>query len=407
YTAFPCLLLKLADPFVIRGCIKLLKSITRFGRPSPFSYEYGYLCFRILLLVLDYCFSFVTQEHESWLKNAIKPKNQLLKGGYAPMLSANVSELIEKHFFEKGSDYYTHFTKPLPWTDWYTTPLIQPQDIRNLTQIIDQDRKHFLIFSRSNYSLRLSALLFTMLQVMYRTPPTPEHEPFIPGFLRVYMRNLLITPGDYSRWGWQHDFVIQVAREYESTGQPLDAEDSKLVIRAYTDRLTILSDSSSLHSKATSSLAAELLQYVLPLIGDDCDSLVPSLLRVTIKCMWKDMPNDAEEPVPAEVIDPCLELFENFKNLFETLGKRTDEKGAPILAAAVQAIIDENINGLFERLIPEMGSPEDEDGTASTVMEARLDFLEALPRNGFAGALVARMTANNLISLVNNPGTWH
>ncbi|CUA76301.1 hypothetical protein RSOLAG22IIIB_12182 [Rhizoctonia solani] len=406
YTAFPCLLLKLADPFVIRGCIKLLKSITRFGRPSPFSYEYGYLCFRILLLVLDYCFSFVTCEHETWLRNAIKPKNQLLKGGYAPMLSSAVSELIDKYMVGNSGDYYKHFLKPLPWTDWYTTPLIHPQDIRTLTEIIDQDRKHFLIFSRSNYSLRLSALLFTTLQVMHHTPPTPEHDPFVQGFLRVYTRNLLIAPGSPCGWGWQHDYVTQVAREHKSTGQPLDAEDSKLVIRAYTDRLTILSDSSPLHPQATPHLAAELLQYVLPLVGDDCDSLV-SLIRVTIKCMWKDMPDDPEEPVPAEVIDPCLELFENFKNLFETLGKRTDGTGASTLAAAVQALIDENINGLFERLIPDMGSPGDEDGTSSAVMEARLDFLEALPREGLAGALVARMTANNSTSLVNNPGAWH
>ncbi|CUA76302.1 hypothetical protein RSOLAG22IIIB_12183 [Rhizoctonia solani] len=395
YTAFPCLLLKLADPFVIRGCIKLLKSITRFGRPSPFSYEYGYLCFRILLLVLDYCLSFLSDDHERWLKNAVKPKNQLWKEGYAPMLSNAVSELIDKYMADKNNGYYKHLITPLPWSDSYATPLIQLEDIRTLTEIIDQDRKHFLIFSRSNYSLRLSALLFIMLQVMHHTPPTTEYDPFVQGFLRVYMRNLLVAPGHPSRWGLQHDYVICVARKHESTGQRLDDEDSKLVLRAYINRLTILSNFSSLHPQATASLAAVLLQYVLPLVGDGCDGLVPTLVRVTVQCMWKDIPNNVEEPVPSDTIRACVCLFRHFKSLFESLAERNKRAPSSTFKQAVQAIFDQNITDLFGHLMFELC-------LGSTLMSAYNGLSLSFYQDDEVEVMVLRMATTALFGGASN-----
>ncbi|CAE6511026.1 unnamed protein product [Rhizoctonia solani] len=404
YAVFPCSLPKLGNPLVVRGCIKLLKSITRFGRPSPFSYEYGHLCFRILMLAFDYCVMKLSDTVEDWMTEATQPKNQLLKEGLAPMLSKAVSELIDECIVEGDEGFYSNFTVSLPWTDSYKGPLVDPHDIRALTEILDQDRKHFMIFLRSNYSLRLSALLYTMFQVMHRTPPTLQNRPFIQAFLRVYMRSLLLAPGYPSHWGWQHQYVIAMSKDYQSTSQSLDTEDSKLVIRAYMDRLTILSASSPLHPRVTSPLAAELLQHVLPFVGDGCESLIPPMLCAIIRYMWQDLGENFMEAAPAEVVDACIRLFQHFKHLSELL-VRNEGAHASILMAAAQTAFDERITELFGRLLLELfmtgqGSCDD-DGPASALTQAFRGMSAAFHQDVAVSDLASRMATSSLLDLIS------
>ncbi|KDN33686.1 hypothetical protein RSAG8_13224, partial [Rhizoctonia solani AG-8 WAC10335] len=341
YTVFPCSLHKLGNPLVVRGCIKLLKSITRFGRPSPFSYEYGHLCFRILLIAFDYCVLKLSEHHGDWVTEATQPKNQLLKGGLAPMLSKAVSELIDECIVDGDEGGYSRFIASLPWTDSYTGPLVKPGDIRLLTQLLDEDRKHFLIFLRSNYSLRLSALLYTMFQVMHRTPPTTANRPFVQAFSR-------------------HQYVIDISKEYESTGQRLDTEDSKLVLRAYTDRLTLLSDSSPLHPRATSPLAAELLQYASPLVSDGCETLIPAVVGATMRCISDDLKGNNSEVAPADLVDACIQLFGHLEHLVQHLAERSEATRGAIVKEAFDAFMDKNLFDILE-YISSKPSPQGEE----------------------------------------------
>ncbi|KAG8708840.1 hypothetical protein FRC11_006140, partial [Ceratobasidium sp. 423] len=373
YMVFHCSLSKLGNPLVVRGCIKLMKSISRFGRCSPFSYEYGHLCFRILLVAFDYCVLRLSSSHECWMTETTQPENQLLKEGVAPRLSQAVSKVIDECLVKDNVEYYSKFIVLLPWTDAYTGPLVRPHDIRVLTQILEGDRKHFLIFIRSNYSLRPSALLYTMFQVMHRTPPTSENRPFVQGFLHVYTRTLLLAPGDAFRRGWQHQYLMHLLEEYESIRQPLDAEDSKLVLRAYTDRLTVLSDDSSLHPRATSTLAVELLQFVLPLISDGSEALIPPTIRATLRSMWEDWGDDHSRVTPA-VVKACTQLMEHIKRLFDLLVERIEVTRGPIMKQAVDVIFDENLVGLFVTILshicPNDESVLDDDSPAAPLFDA-------------------------------------
>ncbi|CAE7109842.1 unnamed protein product, partial [Rhizoctonia solani] len=287
FTMFPTSLPMLGNPMVVRGCIKLLESVTRSGKYSTFSYEYGQLCFRILLIAYDYCVLKIANRDDSWMAEAARPENQLLKGGLAPMLSKAASELIDEHVAEADGDFYSGFTLSRTW-DSHTGPLVEPEYVVLLTQIFDEDRSRFLIFMRSNYSLRLNSMFYIMFQVLHRTPPIPNNRAFIQAFSRVYNRHLLLAPGDPFSWG-QHQFAMAVTRKFPQAKQNLDAEDSKLLLRAYTDRLTILSESSLLHKRATAPLAVEYLEYILPLLVAGCEELVPRAIEATTGCMWRDL----------------------------------------------------------------------------------------------------------------------
>ncbi|KDN33894.1 hypothetical protein RSAG8_13011, partial [Rhizoctonia solani AG-8 WAC10335] len=54
-TLSPNTLRHLDDPFLFSGCIHLMAMVKPLGKPSPFSYEYGYICFRIAAISLGIC----------------------------------------------------------------------------------------------------------------------------------------------------------------------------------------------------------------------------------------------------------------------------------------------------------------------------------------------------------------
>ncbi|CAE7109882.1 unnamed protein product [Rhizoctonia solani] len=103
---------------------------------------------------------------------------------------------------------------------------------------------------------------------MHRTPSTPENQPFVQAFTRVYQRYLFLAPGYPSSWGWQHDYIIKLLKEHASKEQELDTDDSKLVLHAYLNCLHILSDSSPVHPRIRPPLAVQLLEYIVTIVGD-------------------------------------------------------------------------------------------------------------------------------------------
>ncbi|CAE7074446.1 unnamed protein product, partial [Rhizoctonia solani] len=129
YTVFPCSLPELGNPLE-----RLRRSATNMANYASAS------C--LLRTTYDYCVLKLSDRHDSWMAEASQPKNQRLNGGLAA----------------------SEFTRSIPWTDSYKGPLINPHDIRLLAKILDSDRTRFLLFVRSNYELRLSALLYTMFQ---------------------------------------------------------------------------------------------------------------------------------------------------------------------------------------------------------------------------------------------------
>ncbi|EUC55966.1 hypothetical protein RSOL_148810 [Rhizoctonia solani AG-3 Rhs1AP] len=159
---FKCSLTKLGSPLVIRGCIKLMRSIKRLGRPSPFSYEYGYLCFRILNIAFDFCALQLSDRYSSWATEMTQPQYGFLKEGHVPMMSQAISEVLSDCTRELKDPYSPMFFASRHWDDSYTGLLITPDDLVLLGKIMDEDRKHFSIFLRSNYELGLSALMYAM-----------------------------------------------------------------------------------------------------------------------------------------------------------------------------------------------------------------------------------------------------
>ncbi|CUA75224.1 hypothetical protein RSOLAG22IIIB_11580 [Rhizoctonia solani] len=346
HMSFPCSLAALQSPPAIHGCIVLMQSITRFGRPSPFSYEYGYLC-----------------RYNSFIKETRQPHNYLLQEGHIPILSRTVSELIEDGLSETYQVYGKFSNSTCPWTDNYTGPLITDNHVLRLAQLLDIDRKHFLIFLRSNYALRLSAVLYTMCQSVFSPNKDPSREdPLIQIYGRIYPRALLLVPNYPFGENSLHYDTMDLDGRHKPTTKFLDAEDSKLVFRAYADRLMVLSGT-ALHSRASTSLALDLLQCIQPIIHDGCEDELPRAIRATVRCMWGDLV--AGELALKSLVRHSMRLLHAIKHWFDFLIERV-KSAYEKLVEAMDSIIEEELVNFVIRMILEAG-PKNEEAPDSAL----------------------------------------
>ncbi|KAH7325307.1 hypothetical protein B0J17DRAFT_772435 [Rhizoctonia solani] len=58
-----------ADPIFLGGCIRLLTQVKPEGKLSPFSHEFGYLCFRIIAIGTGACILKVTDSLDMAIQN--------------------------------------------------------------------------------------------------------------------------------------------------------------------------------------------------------------------------------------------------------------------------------------------------------------------------------------------------
>ncbi|CAE6457825.1 unnamed protein product, partial [Rhizoctonia solani] len=266
HMSFPGSLPTLCNPVAIHGCISLMQSIKRFGRSSPFSYEYGHLCFRILVVALDYGTLLCSGRYDSWAEEVDQPCDYLLQEGHVPVLSRTVADAIVDSM-KDGNHFSPKYFTPTPWTDDYTGPLVATDYLMILAKTLADDRKHFLIFLRSNYSLRLSGMLYIMWEFMRGIPIGSEDRHFVQTFAQLYHRALFFALDSPFGQGEAHQSILKPYAERKTTKYFFDAEDSQLVFHAYADRLMVL-PGTGLHSRASCTLAIEMLQYIQPLATD-------------------------------------------------------------------------------------------------------------------------------------------
>ncbi|CAE6482415.1 unnamed protein product [Rhizoctonia solani] len=343
---FSCSLPKLGNPLLVHGCIKLMQSITRFGRPSPFSYEYGHLCFQILVVAFNFCLLKLAIPHDEWIEDVASQELQLQEG-HIPVLSKTISETVLDRLTWGNDDHlYCALVRSEEWEDYYDYyegPLITPDHIHTLQRLLDKDQKNFLIFLRSHYSVCLSGLLYTLYRHIdfKRFPLDPG---FHHAFCQFYCRTLLLAPG-YPLGESIHQDLMSMSEEHNFT--VLDTEDSRSVFLAYIDRLTRLSVT-GIHPRASPALALGLLQYAQMLVRSGCESLVPSVIRVTFQCIWRELADGSEPAIT--LIEHCGQLLKCVLGLLEFLLERA-KSARGILLDALDAIVQEELISLVMRIL--------------------------------------------------------
>ncbi|CAE7168913.1 unnamed protein product [Rhizoctonia solani] len=163
---------------LISGCIKLMASVAIPNNSSLFSYEYGYLCFKVLTIAIGVCL--LARSHK--LTPVIE---QMMADQNTPMLqlfSIEVSQLVKEEIEDADNN-----TIACDWLlGWAKAPeraqeppLASRYDIITLSKILFDDCKSFMKAWSSTFSPGLSGVVFLLWRYVHNkcivnTSPRPE-----------------------------------------------------------------------------------------------------------------------------------------------------------------------------------------------------------------------------------------
>lgn len=172
----PDMLHLFAFPSIIGGCIKLMSIVKQSGKTSvselpifsliflttckPFSYEYGYLCFRILTISLSACLlerSYCLDDTADYMLS--EPNKSVLQ-----ILSERVSKVVQREIISAAGGRHCDYI--LGWVRLKDhsprEALVSRPDASMLLDLLWTDRKYFLKALTLTYSPGLSGVMFLL-----------------------------------------------------------------------------------------------------------------------------------------------------------------------------------------------------------------------------------------------------
>ncbi|CAE7178948.1 unnamed protein product [Rhizoctonia solani] len=277
----------LADPPVISSCIRLMKAIVgqTSGVASPFSYEFGYLCFRLLVITLNTCLL------DRWgrLDQAQARLDQYPHVAAHVLISMEVSLAVHKQFenIVNGGDCDT--VLGLPTSNTQRRPqkpaLLSPSEIETLLDVIWDDRKLFLRALMLDVPIAsgLSGLLFLFARrVAQESDSQQDPSPLRRKLYELALRYCLVQDSS------QIVSTLNVISSspcyggWINTAKHVDAEDSRWIMTSFIKRLSERSDPDDLIKEDVSMM----LRYV-PLSTDTLtQDLLPEVLKYSIEYGW-------------------------------------------------------------------------------------------------------------------------
>ncbi|CAE7123701.1 unnamed protein product [Rhizoctonia solani] len=274
---FPTEFENFALPSLATGSIVLMSSI----QPTPFSYEYGYLCFRILVFSLNACLI----KHGRNLSFTIRRMSDAPSGTHLDLFWLGTGDLI----LGELSPIEINIEKPRRLTDILEPgrgqlPILKRSSLGTLLELLHKDQKNFLVAVMSADSLHLSGLMFVLfkyLEIEQKTRQQANYTQklFLP-FSRIFRRYRLVFPETYHETTLLrliYNTLPAMSDLQDKT--TVDAEDSRNVIQAYNRSLKT-------YQTINCKDAIHYMGFVAPLFVPGCEELIPSTLESTFLMLW-------------------------------------------------------------------------------------------------------------------------
>ncbi|EUC63651.1 zf-MYND domain protein [Rhizoctonia solani AG-3 Rhs1AP] len=304
----------LARPAVIGGCIKLMSGIKLDGRFSPFSYEYGYLCFRVLTVVLGICIL----DRSARLDDSIQAIEKNIRApGVVDLLYHSVSitlclELSEELVMRGKED---RFDWVFGWIKADARPNLPPlvmiPDIELLFAILWDDRKAFFKALKSTYHPGILAVIFVLWRVSRRerNPTKASSQSII--LNEIHFRyDLIVTYDQQDAMNHLNTYIGTSIETWGNNTQQVDSEDCREVISAYIDRFN---PSNPFLYKPIGVLDGPIQLHSLErFVSTGTEDLLPTVLKATVKRIWDEMKAPSELHKPDIYVDAIRDTFANY-----------------------------------------------------------------------------------------------
>ncbi|KAG8713780.1 hypothetical protein FRC08_012816 [Ceratobasidium sp. 394] len=282
----PATIRHLANPPVISGCVQLMKAIIRkpSGVASPFAYEYGYLCFKLLVAVLNVCLLERWNIMESALTMCTRFPNAAAHGPFCMALARAVDSQFD--VLETGGDCDWVLGWFVPTQHARQTPLLLRSDVTTLLHLLWDDRKRLLLvlMPYTPSSFELSGLLFLLSRFVYcerYAYNNPNWEVFKGRVYELALRYMLVADNCQREATLGVIDTTKIIDAWTDTPKHTDAQDSRLIMAAFIHTL----------SGGEKDLFLMRDPYVMfrlvPLATDaDTQDLLPEVIRLTIEYGW-------------------------------------------------------------------------------------------------------------------------
>ncbi|CAE6507114.1 unnamed protein product [Rhizoctonia solani] len=341
--------LYLAQPPLIRGCLRLMKLVKVNGVISPFSYEYGYLCFNISKMALGVCL--IEKFHRQHVADLMEHiwSNYLTKDNasiLAELLVYLFTEEDKKHIQQSPRcDWIFGWSDP-PAHGGHPKLIIAGSDALDLMDVLWNDRKAFLKSLSLAYTPGSSIMLFAIWQYMYRKGvllKPVSRTPVLDTFLDLTWRFMLITtPGDYGLM-----FPIIMAAMLHSgklAESAVDVEDSRNIIDAYVRGMAPAEDP-LLYRQVSSAAYPLLLRFVERTLLPGTEDLYHGIVKSMLSRLW-DMVSWGRLDA---TISPVGAIELGLKDLLVFLRIHAQGLGprSPVMQAIIEELADKDILGLI------------------------------------------------------------
>ncbi|CAE6422565.1 unnamed protein product [Rhizoctonia solani] len=349
------------SPKLAGGCIALMTTIKSGKKASPFSYEYGYLCFRILLLSLST--SLLARSGDPNLERMMEMMEdpRYATCFISDILSAQIAHTLYTLTNEDGR---------MDNCDWvlgwggsgsrpYYQPLLSRQQARALVNILWEDRVDFLRVMSSTFTPGLAGLMFLNWRFLYH-----EHKPTSPNYdllkrtSEIHWRCMLIAPSNQDMLVVRiADRFMVMARFTPAKGEFMfsKSEGSRDILEAYISRLAPIH--TIMYDPVPVMVLPILLEIVVPNLETAFEDLFPSLFGVTISRLWEALRREKFVYNPLLV---CIGLtLEHIRMMFKSL--RDNNVTRPTVARLLEVLAREDLLDLIASIFLSLDPDAEED----------------------------------------------
>ncbi|CAE6513653.1 unnamed protein product [Rhizoctonia solani] len=237
-----------ASPSLISGCIYLMAEIKVSGKSTPFSYEYGYLCFRIMSVALGMCLL----DRSGTMESAIETMTDNQHIALIQTLARLVDGVVEDAVRHAAGPHKQAYNCILGWTHCPEHPkrekMISRADAATLFGVLWDDRESFLKVMAATVPPVLSSVIYLLWRyVIYerylQVQHSPESGPPISGnvFMQIFWRAYLTIAPDQNRTfnliSTYENYGLGFRSQYRDASGHTTLEDTKQMMRAYTNQV--------------------------------------------------------------------------------------------------------------------------------------------------------------------------
>ncbi|CAE6417094.1 unnamed protein product [Rhizoctonia solani] len=340
---FPKALSDFARPTLVSGCIKLMKTVQESGRISPFNYEYGYLCFRIMTIAIGICLL----QKSSLLNLAVS--NMVSEPQVDPviLLSKHVEQVVQIQIHEEDQCLVDDNRQGLR-----TDLLLGITELPALLDVLYEDRKAFSIALMHTNTLGLAGVILLLGRCLANETRITYNA--VETYCEVLWRY-----SNASAWDKLATQLLtnRYREQAKSTWKPtfVDLEDCVTILRA--SDIALAPNDYRIPGPFDVSAIPVLMGFASTFIEPGSEPFLPAFLDSAISCLWNALAG-GQQPLD-RLVDAVRDTFYHISKILASVA-RTFSFSDPIHKQIIEASFGKDLFELTAALIM-MISPRSKD----------------------------------------------